>query len=185
MLALRDRPLPELESSNNLPLRSFVDQERHRISRKGSHGSARPVQHEMGHSRTKATPQGGGLQLTENTTIGARGTPKVAEAAAPRSFSRRLSRDYSRASLGSMVQKRGSAMPGEGMALAGPIQSKGAAVGGTTLRRVGSATLQGRVGIPDGRRRPPTAIGGARRTDRLLTSPRSESGQNCSLSAKL
>jgi hypothetical protein len=74
-------------------------------------------------------------------------------------------------------------MPGEGMALAGPIQSKGAAVGGTTLRRVGSATLQGRVGIPDGRR-PPTAIGGARRTDKLLTSPRSESGQNCSVSAK-
>jgi hypothetical protein len=40
-------------------------------------------------------------------------------------------------------------MPGEGMALAGPIQSKGAAVGGTTLRRAGSATLQGRVGISD------------------------------------
>ena len=57
MLALTEpAPLPELESSNNLPLRPFVDQQRAENITESSHGSARPVQHEMGPSRTQATP---------------------------------------------------------------------------------------------------------------------------------
>ena len=122
-------------------------------SKAGSRGvrraPARPVQHEMGHSRTQATPQGGGLQLAENITIGARETAKVAEAAAPRSF-RHGCREISHEPVSRRWYKeRESAMPGEGMALAGPIQSKGA------WRLGGNHAPAGRVRYPSGSRQHP------------------------------
>ena len=163
--------IPDLLGLECLALTAVIRHDRRRGSRTagkskaGSRGvrsaPARPVQNVIRLSRPQATPQGGRLQLAENTTIGARETAKVAEAAASRSF-----RDGCREITHEPVsrrwyKKRGSAMPGDGMALAGPIRSKGAAVGGTTLRRVGSATLQARVGIPDDAARLPQFAPGA------------------------